>query len=307
MAILNNIINLVVCGLDAVLGTGTKGCRPELKKTQELWFVPKGFVFNGAAALNTTYAEQLQAEGKLVVVKKIQGFTDNSSDDQIETLENGVKRVTTLGLYEFMVDFVNGIYFHAALTSLNSFGSYDVLFVDTEGNIFGTKAANGSLKGFSVGTLQGGKLKFATDTEGQRESLMFQLTNRPEVDENYVFIQKQADFDPRTLEGVNQVNLEYVNAPAVGDTTLTVKASLTQNGEAVSGLAFGDFSVKKDGVTANPTAGDDSVTAGTYVLTVTALTAGAIATSLYDNANSRIGVILDGVLYKSGTISATVA
>ena len=204
-----------------------------------------------------------------------------------------------------MVDFVNGIYFHAALTSLNSFGSYDVLFVDAAGNIFGTKAANGSLKGFSVGTLQGGKLKFATDTEGQRESLMFQLTNRPEVDENYVFIQKQADFDPRTLEGVNQVNLEYVNAPAVGDTTLTVKASLTQNGEAVSGLAFGDFSIYLGTTIWN--ASQVSETNGVYVLTIVALTAGVIATSLYDNANSRIGVILDGVLYKSGTISATVA
>ena len=306
MANLNTIINLVVCGLGAVLGTGTKGCRPELKKTQELWFVPKGFVFNGATALNTTYAEQLQAEGKLVVVKKIQGFTDNSSDDQTETLENGVKRVTTLGLYEFMVDFVNGIYFQAALTSLTSFGSYDVLLIDTQGNIFGTKAANGSLKGFSIGMLQSGKMKFATDTEGQRESLMFQLTDRFEVDENYVFIQRQADFDPRTLEGVNEVDLEYVNAPAAADTTLTVKATLSQSGAVVSGLVFGNFLVTKNGTTANPTAATE--TDGTYALTIAALVSeDVIDTRLYDNNNSRIGVALDGCLYKSSTITATVA
>lgn len=308
MANLNTIINLVVCGVASALGTGFKGCRPYLKKTQELWLVSRGFVFDGARALDATYAEELQAEGKLIVVKKIQGFTDNSSEDQIETLENGVKRTTTLGLYEFLVNFINGIYFHSALTSLNSFGSYDVLFVDTEGNIIGTKASNGGLKGFSVGMLQASRLTFATDTTGQREGLAFQLTDRAELDENYVFIQKQSTFDPRTLEGVNEVDLEYVNAPAAADTTLTIKATLRQSGAVLSGLAFGDFLVKKNSVVANPTAGDDSVTAGTYPLTIAALVStDVVDSSLYDNANSRIAVVSDGALYKSNTITATVA
>ena len=306
MANLNTIINLVACGVSSALGTGFKGCRPYFKKTEQLWFVSRGFVFDGTKTLDTTYAEQLQAEGKLLVVKKIQGFTDNSSDDQIETLENGVKRVTTLGLYEFLVNFINGMYFQTALTSLNSFGAYDVLFVDTEGNILGTKASNGSLKGFSVGMLQAARLTFATDAAGQREGLAFQLTDRAELDENYVFIQKQTEFDPRTLEGVNEVDLEYVNAPAAADTTLTVKATLRQSGAVVSGLVFGDFLVKKNGTTANPTAGTE--TDGTYALTIAALVSNdVIDTSLYDNANSRIGVSLDGCLYKSSTITATVA
>ena len=306
MATLNTIINLVACGVSSALGTGFKGCRPYFKKTEQLWFVSRGFVFDGTKTLDATYAEELQAKGKLLVVKKIQGFTDNSSDDQIETLENGVKRVTTLGLYEFLVNFINGMYFQTALTSLNSFGAYDVLFVDTEGNILGTKASNGSLKGFSVGMLQAARLTFATDAAGQREGLAFQLTDRAELDENYVFIQKQSDFDPRTLEGVNEVDLEYVNAPAAADTTLTVKATLRQSGSIVSGLVFGDFLVTKNGTTANPTAATE--TNGTYALTIAALVSNdVIDTSLYDNTNSRIGVTLDGCLYKSSTITATVA
>ena len=306
MAILNTIINLVACGVSSALGTGFKGCRPYFKKTEQLWFVSRGFVFDGTKALDTTYAQELQAEGKLLVVKKIQGFTDNSSDDQIETLENGVKRVTTLGLYEFLVNFINGMYFQTALTSLNSFGAYDVLFVDTEGNILGTKASNGSLKGFSVGMLQAARLTFATDAAGQREGLAFQLTDRAELDENYVFIQKQSGFDPRTLEGVNEVDLVYVNAPAAADTALTVKATLRQSGSVVSGLGFGDFLVTKNGTTANPTAATE--TNGTYVLTVTALASEDIVdTRLYDNTNSHIAVTLDGCLYKSSTITATVA
>ena len=306
MATIKEVLNIAVCGASSALGTGFKGCRYYFGKTKELWFTPRGFVYDETKVFDKTYFEELQADGKLIVVKTIQGFTDNSSDDQIETLENGVKRVTTLGLYEFLVNFTNGIYFHAALNSLNSFGAYDITSIDTEGNIIATEGIGG-FKGFSLGMLQTQRLTWATDAAGQREGLAYQLTERAELDDNYAFIQKQSTCDPRTLEGVNEVDLEYVNAPAAADTTLTIKATLRQSGEVLSGLAFGDFLVKKDGVTANPTAGDDSVTPGTYLLTVAALTAGVLDSSLYDNTNSRIGVVSDGALYKSSTITATVA
>ena len=308
MGILNNIINLVACGGSAVLGTGTKGCVPYLKKTKDLWFVVKGFVFDGTRALDKTYTDELQASGKLIVVNGIRTFTDNSGEDQIETLEDGTEQVTTLGLYKFLVQFTNGLYFHAALNSLSSFGQYDVLFVDTAGNILGTEAPNGSLKGFSVGMIQGQKLTFATDTAAQREGLAFQLTERTELDESYVYIQKQTGFDPRVLEGVNQVVLSYVNAPSATDTTLTIKAVSKQSGTPIGGIAYTNFLVKKNGNISNPTAGGDTTTAGTYVLTIAALSSEDILDySLYDNTNSRSGISLDGSLYKSNTVTATVA
>ena len=306
MATLNNIINLVACGASGVLGTGFKGCRPYFQKTKDLWFVPRGFVFDGTKELDVTYAQQLQAEGNLIVVKGITTFTDNSSDDQIETLEDGTKRVTTLGLYEFLVQFVNGLYFHTALFSLSSFGNYDVLYVDTAGNLLGTQATNGSLKGFSVGMLQGQRLTWATDTAGQREGLAFQLTERTELDENPSYIQKQASFDPRTLEGVNESTLSYVNAPAAADTTLTVKVVTRQDGKPVSGIPFGDFQVTVNGVIVNPTAAAEVGVTGVYALTITALVAADVVdVRLYDVAEDRIGITLDGCLYKSETISAT--
>ena len=308
MGILNNIINLVACGGSAVLGTGTKGCVPYLKKTKDLWFVVKGFVFDGTRALDKTYTDELQASGKLIVVNGIRTFTDNSSEDQIETLEDGTEQVTTLGLYKFLVQFTNGLYFHAALNSLSSFSQYDVLFVDTAGNILGTEAPNGSLKGFSVGMIQGQKLTFATDTAAQREGLAFQLTERTELDESYVYIQKQTGFDPRVLEGVNQVVLSYVNAPSATDTTLTIKAVSKQSGTPIGGIAYTNFLVKKNGNISNPTAGGDTTTAGTYVLTIAALSSTDIIDySLYDNTKKCSGISLDGSLYKSNTVTATVA
>lgn len=47
MAAQSTIYNLVQCGLGAVLGTGTKGCKQFLKKATSLWFVPDGFEFDG--------------------------------------------------------------------------------------------------------------------------------------------------------------------------------------------------------------------------------------------------------------------
>ena len=51
MALLNTIYNLVECGLGAVLGTGTKGCKQFLKKATALWFVPDGFEFDGTQTI----------------------------------------------------------------------------------------------------------------------------------------------------------------------------------------------------------------------------------------------------------------
>jgi len=52
------------------------------------------------------------------------------------------------------------------------------------------------------------------------------------------------------------------------NTEITLEVVTKQDHKPLSGVLFSDFLVMKDGATANPTAGDDSVKAGTYVLTV---------------------------------------
>ena len=307
MAIISNILNIVSCGLNASLGTGNKGCKAFFKKVNSIWLTPQGFKFDGAQTFNEEYIQLLQAEGKLIVLKGIKTFADNSEDDVLETLEDGTSQVARLGLYQFALQFVNGLYFQAALTSLNSFGSYDVTLIDNENNVLGTKASDGSLKGFSVGMLQAGRFSFATDSTGQKQALTLQLTERGEVDSNYVYVQGSAlDFAPKSVDGVNEVGVSYSAVPASAGTTITVKAILKQDGSVFTGALFGDFNLKVNGVTANPTAGDDSATPGTYVLTVGAIsTNDVMSISIYDNANSRGAIELDNTMYKSNTASAT--
>ena len=74
------------------------------------------------------------------------------------------------------------------------------------------------------------------------------------------------------------------------------------------GVDFSDFLGTKAGVTSNPTAGDDSATAGTYVLTVPARVSGEADTiRLYDNTNN-VNVIKgsDGDYYRSNIATASV-
>lgn len=309
MAQLSNILNLVTCGLGSVYGTGTKGCEAFFKKVASVWLTPDDFTFDGAQTLNETYAQQLQAEGKLIVLKGVKTFSDNSEDDVLETLDDGTSQVARLGLYQFAVQFINGLYYQKALTSLNSFGAYRVLFVDTEGNILGTQASDGSLAGFTLGMLQAGRFMFATDTTGQKQALSMQLLDRKEVDSDHVFISHKqlGSFNPKKLDGVNEVSLEFTAVPTDTATSISVKATLKQDGSAFTGADYQNFLLKVDGVTANPTAGDDSATAGTYVLTVGALSTNEeLVIELYDVSNSREAIEIDNVLYKSDTATTTV-
>lgn len=308
MATIGTILNLVQCGLTSVLGTGSTGCKQILKKATSIWITPDGFEFDSSETLDDTYAQLLQAQGNLIVLKGIQTFTDNSSEDQIETLDNGVKQVTTLGLYEFACTFINGLAFHAALTSLNSFGSYNILFVDRDGNILGTKATSGQLKGFSVGMLQGQRLMFPSDTTGQKEGIAFQFTERGELDTDYVYIDHSelGSFRPEKLEGINEVVLTYDSVPGDTDTTIVVNAKLKQNQQVWTGGLIGDFLFQVDGATVTPSGVVESPN-GTYTATVSALSTNEVVTAaLYDVANSRSVVDKGTDLYKSATITTTV-
>jgi len=307
MAAQSTIYNLVQCGLGAVLGTGTKGCKQFLKKATSLWFVPDGFEFDGTATLDEAYAKQLQAEGNLIVLKGAKTFTDNSSDDIIETLEDGTKQIATLGLYEFALTFINGLAFHAALHSLNSFGSYNVLFVDRDGNILGTKASSGNLKGFSLNMLQAMKLSFPTDSVGQKEGIGFQLSNRQELDTDYIYISSNLldGFQPQMLDGINEVVLGFTQVPADGDTSLVVSAKLKQNQKPFKGADTADFLLTKDGSTLAQSVAE--APDGLYTFTVAAVASNEVITSkLFDSVLNNSVINMDGDLFKSQEASTIV-
>lgn len=307
MATIGNIINLEECGLNDVYGTGTRGCKLFIEKTVSLWVVPDGFTFDSSETLNETYAQVLQAQGNLIVLKGVKAFTDNSADDIFETLPDGTKQIATLGLYEFGATFINGLYFHSALHSLNSFSSFNILFVDRSGNILGTQNSDGELMGFSTNYLQGMRLMFPTDTTGQKEGIGFQLADRSELDTNFAFVSgnQLGTFQPQQLDGINDVVLS-LTAPSDSATSLVVTAKTKQNQKAWTGGVLANFLVQVDGATITPSGVAESPD-GTYTFTVAAVSTGEVVTvQLYDSSNSRAVIESDNVLYKSNTTTATV-
>jgi len=307
MATITSITNLVDCGLSATYGTGSVGCKAFFRNVSSAWLTKKGFKFDGTKTLNETYVQELQAEGKLIVLNGITAFTDNSEDMVTETYDDGTEQLIRKGKYKFLIEFVNGLYYQAALNSLNSQDVYDVSLIDSDNNILGTLAEDGSVKGFSAGMVQVSKYTFATGSAGSKQGLNVQLTEPDELDDLFSFLSGKslAPYKPKNADGINEVVLTYSTAPADSATSLVVKAKIKQGGGAFTGALIGNFLYKVNSATVTPSV--FSETSGTYTLTVTSLATNQVLTlSLYDVSGSKSVIELDNTLYKSNNLTATV-
>lgn len=305
------LANLGVCGAGNALGTNIdNGCADILKAAHSIWLVSPSLVIAEDEDITLTYIQTLQAQGKLVILQGVNTFEENGSDDAVETLADDTMITTNEGKYKFMATFVHGMYFQIALGSVRGYGNWRTMYVDKEGKILLTENATGGFKGFKTNEIKRSKLSMPSNSESMKQGLEFQLTERFEMDDYpVVWYPENLGFDPRQVEPITQVHLELVNAPADTDTTLTIKATFRRGKkDAFSGAAFGDWLATANGATSNPTAGDDSVTEGTYILTVSALVSGQTGSiKLYDNGNNRDVVTVDGSLFKSNTLTWTVS
>ena len=300
MANISTIKNLIDCGGNSVLGSGTKGCRPFLAKVQTLWLLPSGFTFDPDRELDEEYVRELQVAGNLVVVSGIRAFTDESQDNTTEELEDGTQSVTRLGLYQFQANFINGLYFNTFLNSISGFSNYDIMFIDRLGSILGTESLSGSLKGFTTGMIQAQKLVWSTDTTVGREGLQWQFLDRSELDRDYLLIQgAQLDFNPNRIDGINEVRLDGT-VPVSGASTVVVKATTRQDGKNFTGAVLSNFLVTKNGVTVTPSSVAEVNGVYTFTLPVPALaTNDVVEVQLYNSVVNKNVVTMDSTLFKS--------
>lgn len=307
MATIAEITNLIDCGLSATYGTGSLGCKAFFRNVSSAWLTTKGFKYDKTEDLDEDYVQQLQAEGKLIILKGITAFTDNSEEMVTETYEDGTEQLVRKGKYKFLIEFVSGLYFQQALNSLNSQNSYDLSLVDSDNNILGTLAPDGSIKGFSAGMIQVSKYTWGTGSAGSKQGLNIQLSDPDELDDSFSFISGKslAPYKPKNADGVNEVVLSYNTAPANAATTLVVKIVLKQGGGDVKGLLPANFLYKVNGVTTTATISTE--TGNLYTFGVPSLSTNEVLSfSLYDSVENRIGVKLEDAVYKSNTIKATV-
>lgn len=307
MSTLNNSLNVVACGLGNTLGSGTYGCLARIKKAQSFWLTTAGYEFDGDTDFTNTYVQQLVAEGKIIALNGVAEVEDQSTQNSYEDIGDGVKVLDVEGKYEFKIKFIKGLWNNRILDSLSGNGSFDLLAIDTQGRLIGTTSATGNLKGFTLGVHQAELMEGFLSANTARESFVVQLTDTSEI-ATYALKESDENFNAKSAASLNQVKLTFTAAPSDTDTTVSIKAVRQQDGAAFTGVDYSKFLFTVNGTTVNPTAGDDSATTGTFVLTgITALATNDVVTArLYDNTNSRAGIYVDSIGYKSNILTATV-
>lgn len=295
------LLNKVNCSGSGILGTGLAGCKFDINRVIAVGLLTKGYKFTEDP--NKEYMRELQVAGTLIMLQGIVSFADATADDNIVTREgSGIKVVAGKNPYEKTAMFDNGLNFHKALTTVSGYEQYDIVLFDVNGSMIVTVAKDGSPKGFALGMFENQKYGFANGTDGNSQSVLFQMTNRSEFDSNAGwYTTEELDFYPSELTGINEV-LITVDPIVTASTSIVVSAFLLDKTHPVEGLLVGDFNVTRNGSVIVPSAVAYSSTTKKYTLTVTANTTADIVTVSLD------GTILNLLdeLYKSNTATVVV-
>jgi hypothetical protein len=298
-------LNVLNCSSSDVVGTGLAGCRIDRKRVVAIGLLAKGTVLSGT--VDKDYIQNLQQLGKLIYLKGIITFADNTPDPTIITREgSGFKTLVSELPYEYLATFDNGQNFQKALKSLSGNGNYDLVLWDVDDVMWLTQNLSGDVKGFALGMHNSGKYMGNDGTNAASQTLMLQLTERSEVDERMSFLTPD-DFSSNDLDGINDVKIT-IDPIVAASTTIVFAPYLIDGSHLVEGLALTDIRVTKNGAIVTPTNLSYVTNEGKITVTVAAhVAADAITVRLFDSVLVK-PVILSAadVLYKSNIATAVV-
>jgi len=310
MATFGTIKNTLECGLSA-LGTGTKNCAFEIKLINGVYAVKRRTTIADSDTFDKDYMLGLIQQGTAIPLIDAIGFTDDSADDTIQTTQSGVEIKANLGRYKFTLEYKKGEYFNKALSSLDSFGAYDIILVDEAGNWLMTQNLSGEAKGFKAGMFSPMKTKLNDGSVATSKSLVFQLLDRSEWDNRLVWLDaSETGFSPDEADGVNDITASFNVAPANSDTTLIVDmVSTADNTTALEGLVDAYILVTVDDVVTATTWVESVTIPGRYTGTLAALATNEVVTvQLWDATVTppANAIIKEGCVYSSNVLTATV-
>jgi len=308
--LVGTIKNRLDCSLD-VLGTGTNNCAFEIKLINGIYAIKRGTLMADADDFDKSYMQDLIQQGTAIPLIEAIGFTDDSADDTIQTTQSGVEIKANLGRYKFTLEYKKGEYFNKAMSSLDSFGAFDILIVDEAGNWLLTETLAGVSKGFKCGMFSPMKTKLNDGSVSTSKSLQFQLLDRAEFDDRLVwFSATETGFSPIEADGLNDISISYNAAPTNLDTTLIIDVvSTADNTTALAGLLTANFLVNVDDVVTATTWVESATIPGRYTGTLAALATNEVVdVQLWDAlVTPQTNAILVGdVGYQSNKLSAVV-
>ncbi len=310
MALFGDVKNTIDCSI-TVLGTGQKNCPFRIDLINGIYALERGKLIADADTFDKAYLQELVQQGEAIPLINATEFLDESADDTVETTQSGVDITANLGRYNFTITYKKGEYFNKALSSLESFGLYDIMLVDEEGSFLMTENRSGVAKGFKGGRFQPQKRKFADGTTATTKAITFQLLDRSEFDGRLVWLTAtQAGFSPDEVDGINDITATFNAAPAATDTTLIIDLiSTADNNTALAGLVTADLLVTVDDVVTATTWVESSTIPGRYTGTLAALVEDEVVTvQIWDaTITPQNNVAIKGDdLYRSNVLTATV-
>jgi hypothetical protein len=310
MGLFGSIKNTLSCSL-SVLGTGSKNCAFEIKLVNGIYAVARGETIADADEFDKDYVQEKIQQGEWVPLIDAIGFLDESADDTIQTTQSGVEIKANLGRYKFTLEYKKGEYFNKAMSSLDSFGKFDIILVDEAGNWLMTENASGVGKGFKAGMFSPLKTKLNDGSVATSKSLTFQLLDRSEWDDRLIWLDvSETGFSPDEADGANDILISFDTAPSNSDTTLVIDlVSTADNSTALSGLVTANFLVTVDDVTASTTWVESATISGQYTGTLASIsTDEVVVVQLWDATTTpeTNAIIVGDDIYQSNALTATV-
>lgn len=303
---LQSQINKVDCLLAGVRGTGTYNCTFNFQRTALLVFTPQGFEYE--EAFSVAYLQKLQQEGKAIVLAKVTAVEDlTAEDNEVTDAGSGILSTAGKNPYTRLFTFKNGNYFDQAIRTIERWGAYDVIYLDTSLSILYTSTET-VVKGFTLGMISVAPIKDGNGADTSMSKLKLQELYRSERDQDGSWtVQAQHDIRLASLDGVNDAIVEITTIPVATATTLqfSVKTKADRKDVDLGGILPANLQMYV-GTTLKTISG---VTQNSSTKIYTATFTGALAEDdvvtlrLNDSAFTTGIIKKGGRLYKSNTDS----
>jgi hypothetical protein len=305
-ALIDIMSKLENCGGDQA-NTGKLGCLQSFGTPLSVILTKSGFVIPKETELNVAYLEAEVQKGNLIPVMDASSFEDVSAEDAYSTNAAGVERLNLKGLPKFKLMFEEGHEFYRQMSRLNSYKSKGAILIDDAGKwLFGVDS-NGDYVGLTLGQVTAEMRK--TKVQGgdaESRALSMQFLDRYQWDSSYGIVERsELGFSPSEVPTINGARIDFTQVAVSGDTDVVVTITLASDGSSpIEGLDASDFVVKSAGASQVPS-GITEASPGLYVLTVTALSAGALSVDIFDSSLNLNVVVSSSVLYRGG-VSTTI-
>jgi len=297
-------INALRCN-KAVFGTGLVPCELKLKDFKSFIIVPNSWSVNvTSGTFDKEYViAQIQA-GIFVPFLNALEFTNNTPDVTTKEYQGGIMSVIRNGKPQYTFEYDNGIGWHKAAYSYNSFQGYSVLIVDSTGTIAAASSVDGTiLTGFKLSMLNTGTYTPQVGDETAKTLISFQIANEEQFNRRMALITAdEAGVDINSeIAGVIGVTITGTASVANGINVVVNAGNNTIFG--IEGLTADNFRVRNAATNATLTIATvvAGTIPGTYKITTTpapTLASNLIVDTYDSDADVTTALVGDSQLYR---------